>query len=50
MSPDTFWILAVVVGLLAFVLLRVFVLWYFRIDEIVLLLRQIRDRLPPPSA
>lgn len=41
--------LLVILGV-AFFLLRTFMLWYWRIDEALNLLSQIRDRLPPPAS
>jgi hypothetical protein len=38
------------VSALVLFVLRAVVLWYFKIGELVSLLREIRDRLPPPSA
>jgi hypothetical protein len=36
------------IGAVLFIFLRGFVLWYFRISELVSVLKEIRDRLPAP--
>ena len=53
MNTTVFWTV-VVVGILVFVIAREFVCWYFKVNEIVGLLRSIdeslRGRAAPPAA
>ena len=49
MNPMITLIALCVVAMIVFMALRSFFLWYFKIDERVILLREIRDRLPAPK-
>ena len=42
-------IIFVLVGIVIFVLIRELLCWYWKINEVVELLRAIRDRLPEPK-
>lgn len=45
----SFLLAGILIPLVLFLVGREIVLWYFKINEVVTLLREIRDRLPQPS-
>ena len=45
LSPSAYFVVYVLAGLLVFLVGRELVCWYFKLNEIVSVLRQIRDRL-----